>query len=182
MNRERLFVASCISIGTAAMVFAIRGDIAGPMTAAFRITNEQRASNICARVMSLSEGEVHTLLEQVLADFGDVVPPAVARPLAVQVGVELPRLGPALAGIAQQRRAVSNDGRARWDAWWEQVSRDATLQPAVAQRRAVFETTYPSEEFSPPADWHIAAMRDAGFAEAGVVWRSGPAAVVAAVR
>lgn len=41
MNRERLFVASCISIGTAAMVFAIRGDIAGPMTAAFRITNEQ---------------------------------------------------------------------------------------------------------------------------------------------
>jgi MFS family permease len=41
MNKQRLFVASCISIGTAAMVFAIRGDIAGPMTAAFRITNEQ---------------------------------------------------------------------------------------------------------------------------------------------
>jgi MFS family permease len=41
MNRQRLFVASCISIGTAAMVFAIRGDIAGPMTSAFKITNEQ---------------------------------------------------------------------------------------------------------------------------------------------
>ena len=41
MNRQRLFVTSCISIGTAAMVFAIRGDIAGPMTAAFHITNEQ---------------------------------------------------------------------------------------------------------------------------------------------
>jgi MFS family permease len=41
MNRTRLFVTSCISIGTAAMVFAIRGDIAGPMTAAFHITNEQ---------------------------------------------------------------------------------------------------------------------------------------------
>src|SRR5262245_32023461 len=41
MHRQRLFVTSCISIGTAAMVFAIRGDVAGPMSAAFHITNEQ---------------------------------------------------------------------------------------------------------------------------------------------
>ena len=41
MNKTKLFVASCISIGTAAMVFAIRGDVAGPMSAAFHITNEQ---------------------------------------------------------------------------------------------------------------------------------------------
>lgn len=45
-----------------------------------------------------------------------------------------------------------------------------------------FETNYPTEEFSPPADWHVTALRDAGFAEAGVVWRSGPARSVAAVR
>jgi fucose permease len=41
MNKQKLFVTSCLSIGTAAMVFAIRGDVAGPMSAAFRITNEQ---------------------------------------------------------------------------------------------------------------------------------------------
>jgi MFS family permease len=41
MNQARLFIASCISIGTAAMVFAIRGDVAGPLSSAFRITNEQ---------------------------------------------------------------------------------------------------------------------------------------------
>ena len=41
MKPQRLFVASCLSIGTAAMVFAIRGDVAGPMSAAFHITNEQ---------------------------------------------------------------------------------------------------------------------------------------------
>ncbi len=41
MNPRRLFVASCISIGTAAMVFAIRGDVAGPMSATFHLTNEQ---------------------------------------------------------------------------------------------------------------------------------------------
>ena len=41
MNKEKLFVTSCLSIATAAMVFAIRGDVAGPMSAAFQITNEQ---------------------------------------------------------------------------------------------------------------------------------------------
>jgi hypothetical protein len=46
----------------------------------------------------------------------------------------------------------------------------------------VFETTYPTEEFSPSTDWHITALRNAGFAEVGLVWRSGPAAVIAAVR
>jgi fucose permease len=41
MNPQRLFVASCLSIGTAAMVFAIRGDVAGAMSASFHLTNEQ---------------------------------------------------------------------------------------------------------------------------------------------
>jgi SAM-dependent methyltransferase len=95
---------------------------------------------------------------------------------------DLPRLGPALAEIEQQRRIGRNDGQARWDAWWEQASREPTLQPALAQRQAVFETSYPTEEFSPPADWHMAALAGAGFTEVGVVWRSGGGAVVAAVR
>src|SRR5688572_29621901 len=37
----------------------------------FRFNNPQRAVNICARVMSLSESDVRRLLEQVLAEFGD---------------------------------------------------------------------------------------------------------------
>ena len=41
MNKQRLFVASCISLVTTAMVFAIRGDIAGPMSGSFQLTNEQ---------------------------------------------------------------------------------------------------------------------------------------------
>src|ERR1043166_36780 len=32
---------------------------------------QQRAVNVCARVMALPEAEVHTLLEQVLSEFGD---------------------------------------------------------------------------------------------------------------
>ena len=41
MQRQRLFVASCVSLVTTSMVFAIRGDVAGPMSSAFQITNEQ---------------------------------------------------------------------------------------------------------------------------------------------
>jgi MFS family permease len=41
MPRQRLFVASCISLVTTSMVFAIRGDVAGPMSSAFQINNEQ---------------------------------------------------------------------------------------------------------------------------------------------
>src|SRR5262249_3756678 len=42
MNRQKLFVASCVSLVTTAMVFAIRGDIADPLMRAFHITNEQQ--------------------------------------------------------------------------------------------------------------------------------------------
>src|SRR5215210_5781342 len=41
MQKHKLFVASCLSIGTASMVFAIRGDVAGPLSQSFHITNEQ---------------------------------------------------------------------------------------------------------------------------------------------
>lgn len=96
--------------------------------------------------------------------------------------VGLPRLAAALAA-AQHRRpsGAQIEGAATWDAWWEEAAADPALREATAQRSAVFATSYPVEEFSPPAEWHIAALRDAGFAEAGVVWRSGGGAVVAAV-
>lgn len=41
MDKPRLFLASCISLVTTAMVFAIRGDIATAMAGAFHLTNEQ---------------------------------------------------------------------------------------------------------------------------------------------
>jgi MFS family permease len=41
MNRQKLFVASCVSLVTTSMVFAIRGDIAPALSGAFQLTNEQ---------------------------------------------------------------------------------------------------------------------------------------------
>lgn len=41
MNKQKLFVASCVSLVTTAMVFAIRGDVEGAMSGAFQLTKEQ---------------------------------------------------------------------------------------------------------------------------------------------
>jgi fucose permease len=41
MDKSRLFLASCVSLVTTAMVFAIRGDIATAMAGVFHLTNEQ---------------------------------------------------------------------------------------------------------------------------------------------
>lgn len=41
MDKPKLFLASCVSLVTTSMVFAIRGDIATAMAAAFHLTNEQ---------------------------------------------------------------------------------------------------------------------------------------------
>ena len=109
---------------------------------------------------------------------GGVVAHAEQMPL-----VDLPRLRAGLAEVQRRRRAGTHAGdRDGWDRWWEQAARDPALRSAAAKRRTVFESSYPTEEFSPPAEWHVAALRAAGFAEADVVWRSGAGAVVAAVR
>lgn len=41
IEKSKLFVASCISLMTTAMVFAIRGDVANDMAAAFQLSNAQ---------------------------------------------------------------------------------------------------------------------------------------------
>jgi MFS family permease len=41
MNKSKLFLASCVSLVTTAMVFAVRGDVADAMSGAFHLTHEQ---------------------------------------------------------------------------------------------------------------------------------------------
>src|SRR5438552_3239242 len=41
MPRQRLFVASCVSLVTTSMVFAIRGDVEAAMSATFQLSKEQ---------------------------------------------------------------------------------------------------------------------------------------------
>src|SRR4051812_19656795 len=41
MNKQRLFITSCISLLVGSMIFAIRGDIEGDLTNVFHLTKEQ---------------------------------------------------------------------------------------------------------------------------------------------
>ncbi len=91
---------------------------------------------------------------------------------------------PSLAAATRrlvQARLRAHDGPT-WDQWWESVAADTRLGDAFSQRKQLFESTYPAEEFSPPASWHRSALVEAGFSEAGVVYRSLGGATVAAVR
>lgn len=109
---------------------------------------------------------------------GGVVAHAEVMPLA-----DSPVLNAGLARLARDRRSTrSSDDREAWEAWWRKAAQDPALTAATQQRHAIFPTSYPVEEFSPPAEWHIAALHHAGFVEASLVWRAGPGAVVAAVR
>ncbi|WP_306214632.1 class I SAM-dependent methyltransferase [Actinoplanes sp. RD1] len=65
-----------------------------------------------------------------------------------------------------------------WAQWWANLE---GLEALLHQRAATFRDKSPAE-FVASAGWHAAAARRAGFAEAGVVWRCGRHAALAAVR
>jgi hypothetical protein len=54
------------------------------------------------------------------------------------------------------------------------------MTPLVQQRTERFDHRKPAE-FTPPAAWHCETAQAAGFTEAGVVWRRGTHAAIAAV-
>jgi SAM-dependent methyltransferase len=124
------------------------------------------------------------LLRRVYRDLAGIVRPGGAVANADQMGApDLPRLGAALAAVeARRQERVRADGRPDWDAWWEIAAADPLIAAAVAERRAHFGGVNHPAEFDPPSSWHAQALRVAGCEEAGVVWRSGGGAVVAAVR
>jgi hypothetical protein len=67
-----------------------------------------------------------------------------------------------------------------WAQWWSGVAETASLRPLLAERATIFGARPPAE-FTVPASWHITAARAAGFAEAGILWRCGRHAALAAV-
>ncbi len=66
-----------------------------------------------------------------------------------------------------------------WAQWWSDVAEVPALRPLFAERAAVVR--HPPAEFTAPVPWHVAAARGAGFTEAGILWRCGRHAALAAV-
>jgi SAM-dependent methyltransferase len=131
---------------------------------------------------------LHWLAEPVLRRlYGDLA--SVVRPGGAVANADhmdppaLPTLGPALHEVDTRRRErLTADGRPDWDGWWDLAAADPLLAEAVAERRTLFGGSTHPDSFAPPSSWHVQALLGAGFREAGVAWRSGPSAMVAAVR
>jgi len=60
------------------------------------------------------------------------------------------------------------------------VEATRAIRPLLAERAALFGERPPAE-FTAPVSWHVAAAREAGFREAGIIWRSGGHAALAAI-
>lgn len=94
----------------------------------------------------------------------------------------LPGLTGRLAARSDARRTARYAAGAvlSWPAWWAHVTADPALGRLVGEREKLFGALH-SEEFNPPVSWHLDALRAAGYAEVGLVWRGGPDAAVVAV-
>ncbi|MGN9906788.1 class I SAM-dependent methyltransferase [Phytohabitans sp. LJ34] len=68
-----------------------------------------------------------------------------------------------------------------WADWWDRAAADPTLGPLVIERKRLF-TEHHSSEWTPPVSWHLEALRAAGYAEIGLVWRGARDAAVAGVK
>jgi SAM-dependent methyltransferase len=67
-----------------------------------------------------------------------------------------------------------------WAQWWDGLAAARALRPQLAERAALFGERPPAE-FTAPLSWHVTAAREAGFGEAGLLWRSGRHAALAAI-
>jgi SAM-dependent methyltransferase len=93
----------------------------------------------------------------------------------------LPGLSPELSDFAERRRLASLEagGATDWQGWWERLRCEPELADAVAARDARFARRDAAHtESTVSAAWHVRALRDAGYAEAGLVWRGLTDAVV----
>ncbi|MFI7546700.1 class I SAM-dependent methyltransferase [Actinoplanes sp. NPDC049599] len=95
----------------------------------------------------------------------------------------LPGLTKRLLEAADARREAryATGAALSWRDWWARVAADPRLAALYAERSKIYPTAHGSAEWTPPAGWHLAALRTAGFTETGLLWRGAADATVAAV-
>ena len=95
----------------------------------------------------------------------------------------LPGLTKRLLSTADTRREAryATGAALSWRDWWARVAADPRLAPLYAEREKIYPAEHGSAEWTPPAGWHLDALRAAGFTETGLLWRGGTDATVAAL-
>jgi SAM-dependent methyltransferase len=83
-------------------------------------------------------------------------------------------------GVRETRYATG--AATSWPDWWKLAAADETLAPKAIERERIYPSTRHHHEWTPPATWHVEALRAAGYAEAGILWRGGTDAAVVGVR
>jgi SAM-dependent methyltransferase len=95
-------------------------------------------------------------------------------------------VGQAIDEFAEARtvRVRASSGAADWEGWWRRLAAEPDLAAEVAQRHARFADRAGAShtESVLSSQWHADALRAAGFAQAGLVWRGLGDAVVVGVR
>ncbi len=88
---------------------------------------------------------------------------------------------PALEQAAESLNPPPGRAGEEWHEWWQRVERTPRFAALLEERARRFGGVLHPEEFTPSAAWHIEHLTSSGFSEAGVLWRRGGAAVVAAL-
>lgn len=81
-------------------------------------------------------------------------------------------------GVDRERAAVAT-GAQDWDTWWERVRADESLAAEVAAHDEAFQDR--REHESPSREFHLAALREAGFREVDLVWHDLAEGLVCAI-
>ncbi len=97
---------------------------------------------------------------------------------------DLPGFTKRLTARADARRTARWTAGAAlsWSDWWARVGTHDFFRPLLAERERIYPSARHAAEWLPPVSWHVAALRAAGFTEAGVLWRGGPDAAVIGIR
>ena len=126
--------------------------------------------------------------ERVAALYGEIR--EVLRPGGILVNADhmpeesLPTLSERLRERGRELREAryATGAATSWGEWWHRAAADERLGPKVVERERIYPLVTHHQEWTPPALWHVDALRVAGFAEAGVLWRGGTDAAVVGLR
>jgi SAM-dependent methyltransferase len=98
---------------------------------------------------------------------------------------DLPRLGAVFSTYQseQEKRRHAVNGAEDWNEWWVALRAMPEFADAVAERDRRFAARDSHHtELDEPSSWHLEALRNAGFSEAGLLWRSSNDAAVIGLR